>query len=53
MRISFYWKSLGPEIVQQYENRNENVSICLLATIEIHSDVTPSYALMWSDRRGL
>jgi hypothetical protein len=33
-------------------NRNEHVKICLLANI-IHSNVTPSYALMWSDRRGL
>ncbi len=31
---------------------NWNVSIYLLA-IEIHSDVTPSYVLMWSNRRGL
>ncbi len=33
-------------------NRNEHVYICMLA-IEIHSDVTPSHALMRSDRRGL
>jgi hypothetical protein len=30
---------------------NENILICLQA-IKIHSDVTPSYALMWSNRRG-
>ena len=33
---------------------NESVSICLLTwAIVIHSDVTPSYAMMRSDRRGL
>jgi hypothetical protein len=37
-----YWKSLGAEIVQRYD-----------MGIEIHSDVTPSYVLMWSHRRGL
>jgi hypothetical protein len=31
---------------------NEKILICLHA-IKIHSDVTPSYALMWSNRRGL
>ena len=31
---------------------NEKILICLQA-IEIHSDVTPSYAMMRSDRRGL
>jgi hypothetical protein len=33
-------------------NGNEIVLICSLA-IKIHSDVTPSYAMMRSDRRGL
>ncbi len=33
-------------------NGNEIVLICSLA-IEIHSDATPSYAMMQSDRRGL
>ncbi len=32
--------------------RNEKILTCLQA-IEIHSDVTPSYAMMRSDRRGL
>ena len=31
---------------------NEKILICLQA-IKIHSDATPSYALMWSYRRGL
>ena len=31
---------------------NENILTCLQA-IEIHSDVTPSYAMIRSDRRGL
>ena len=33
-------------------NTNEKILICLQA-IKIHSDVTPSYALMRSNRRGL
>ncbi len=41
-------------VLRLYNNMewNWNVSICLLA-IEIHSDVTPSYVLMWSNRREL
>ena len=31
---------------------NEKILTCLQA-IKIHSDVTPSYAMMWSDRREL
>ena len=33
-------------------NGNEIVLICSFA-IKVHSDVTPSYAVMWSIRRGL
>ncbi len=35
-----------------FMNINEKILICLQA-IKIHSDVTPSYALMQSNRRGL
>jgi hypothetical protein len=62
-----YVVGYGPDIIWEYVvtgylrvwdcttmiwNENEIVLICSLAIV-IHSDVTPSYAMMRSDRRGL
>ena len=57
---NLYWYIWIVVIISEYwdwnwttcMNTNEKILICLQA-IKIHSDMTPSYALMRSDRRGL